>query len=180
MPELLMSHFSSVKTQLIHKEALVQGLKNLLEQKGIAAKVEVHENPVELISDYSRRDIAYGQIIIRRTDLNVSGHSALLDVGFLWNSQEECFELQADPWDFNRNALGKAFGQMNGSSTLPVQNFINEVQLAHDRAYIEIHYPPTLWDYTETTLEDGSTRINLSQKVSLTTGVDGASDWTNW
>jgi hypothetical protein len=175
-----MSHFSSVKTQLIHKEALVRGLENLLERKGIVATVEVHETPVELISDYSRHDIAYGQIVIRREDLNLPRRRALLDIGFLWNEKEGCFELQADPWDFNQNVLGKAFCRANGSRTPSVQNFINEVQLAHDRAYIEIHYPPTLWDYAETTLEDGSTRINLTQKVSLTTEADSASDWNNW
>ena len=180
---LIMSHFSRVKTQLIHKESLVQGLRNLLEQKGIAATVEVHDSPVELVSDYSRSDIAYGQIIIRRTYLHVPGRCALLDVGFLWNEKESRFELQADPWDFNQNALGLAFCQVNGCSTVPVQNFINEVQLAHDRAYIEIHYPPTLWDYTETSLEDGSIRINLTQKVNLTTGLgatSNASDWDSW
>ncbi|HAG84746.1 MAG TPA: hypothetical protein DCL61_27230 [Cyanobacteria bacterium UBA12227] len=170
--ELIMSHFSSVKTSLVSQEALIQGLRNLLSFKGINAQVEVHDHPVELISDYSKSDLVYAQILIRRNELNVPGRRALLDVGFLWNENEGRFELFADPWDFNQNALGLAFGQMNGSYTSPVQNFINEVQLAHDRAYIKIHYPPTLWDYTETTLDDGSTRINLTQKVSLTTGFD--------
>jgi hypothetical protein len=176
-----MSHFSSVQTSLIGKEALVQGLRNLLEQKGINARVEVHESPVELISDYSRRDIAYGQIVIRRTDLNVPGRQALLDVGFLWNERDGRFELQADPWDFNLNALGQAFStNVESSNISPMKTFIDEVQLAHDRAYIHIHYPPQLWDYSETTLDDGSTRINLSQKVSLTAGGEGTTDWNSW
>ncbi|MEQ9237990.1 hypothetical protein [Coleofasciculus sp. E2-BRE-01] len=173
-----MSHFSSITTKLTDPEALTQGLTNLLAAKGINAQIEVHDSPVKLISDYSRRDIAYGQIVIRRTYLNTPSHSALLDVGFLWDEKEGGFQLQADPWDFNQNALGKAFTKdVKGGYSSPVNTFVDEVQLAHDRAYINIHYPPELWNYTETALEDGSTRITLSQKPSLTESVEATATW---
>lgn len=131
-------------------------MQSLLEQNNICATVEVHDQPVELISNYDSRDRAVGNIIIRRTDFK-----GLLDIGFLWNEQLGCFEAQLDAWDFSHNLLGSLFNS--------VEHFLNLVQLAHDTAYIKIQYPSSLWDYQTTTLEDGSIQTTLTQKVSLTT-----------
>lgn len=165
-----MSHFSSIKTTLIDKQALVTGLKTLLVSHQINAEVEVQEFPTRLFNDYDTHNTASGEIIIRRTYLNTSNRRALIDVGFTLNPTTKAYEIEVDAWDFNQNLLGGAFGN--------VQNFLNEVQLAHDQAYINIHYPPNLWDYQQTTLCDGTLQTTLSKKVSLT--VSSGNNWNTW
>ncbi|MGD2184327.1 hypothetical protein WB391_24815, partial [Lusitaniella coriacea LEGE 07167] len=130
-----MSHFSAIQTQLIDKEALVRGLQSLLEQHQIAASLEIHEEAVELHSDYDRADTAFAHLVLRRHSLG-----AMLDLGFL-QTEQGTFEAQVDEWDFSRAAhlLGQAFGT--------VRAFLELVQLSHDTAYIQIHYPPERWDY---------------------------------
>jgi hypothetical protein len=151
-----MSHFSSIQTQLIHKEALAQGLQALLEQHQISASLEIHEEAVELHSDYDRADKAFAHIVLRRREIG-----AMLDLGFL-QTEQGTFEAQVDEWDFSRAAhlLGRAFGT--------VRAFLDLVQLSHDTAYLQIHYPPEQWDYRTQTLDDGTIQTTLTPKASLT------------
>lgn len=149
-----MSHFSAIQTQLVNKEALVTGLMGLLAEKGLAIPVEVHDQPVALVSQYDRRDEAFAQVILRRQPLE-----GLLDVGFLWNETQGHFDAQIDAWDFSRHQLGKTFRN--------VQNFLDSVQLAHNRAFVEIQYPRDLWEHQTIQLEDGTIQTTLTQKVNL-------------
>ena len=155
-----MSHFSSIQTQLSDRQALATGLKTLLDDRGIQTEIEVHDRPVPLENAYDRTNRSTANVLIRRRFLDTRTRQALLDIGFLWNDNGGQFEAVLDGWDFDRNALGIEFDT--------VQDFLNHVQLAHDRAYIEARYPAELWNYQEQTLEDGTLRTTLTRKVDLT------------
>lgn len=167
-----MSHFSSIKTTLIDKQALVEGLKSLLASHQIDIPVEIYESPMQLFNDYDRRNTDEGEIIIRRTYLKTRNRDALVDVGFANNPTTNAYEIKVDAWDFNQNLLGSVFGN--------VRNFQESVQLAHNQAYINIHYPPEIWDYQQSTLDDGSLQTTLTKKVSLTVSNSNGNDWNNW
>lgn len=164
-----MSHFATIKTQLSDREALIEGLKTLLTEKGITAEVEVHEHPVKLISDYDRRNQAEAEIVIRRNHLHTTHRKSQLDVGFRWDAHQNCFVLIADAWDFNQNALSLAFPrtQRQRRTLSPVEHFNEEVQFYHDEAVIQRDYPAHLWNREEVVLDDGSIETTLTQIVSI-------------
>ena len=102
-----MSHFAAMKTQITDRNALVMGLQNLLTIHGIPAIVEVYETPTILENAYDcNAEFTYANIIIRRSHLNIDGREALLDIGFL-KSQNGTYELIADSWDIQQNAIGR-------------------------------------------------------------------------
>ncbi|GAP99725.1 DUF1257 domain-containing protein [Leptolyngbya sp. NIES-2104] len=164
-----MSHFATITTQLNNREALIEGLKTLLIERGIIAEVEVHEQPVKLISDYDRRSQAEAEIIIRRHHLHTPQRKSQLDVGFRWDVRQNCFVLVADAWDFNQNALGFAFPrtQRQHRTLSPIEHFNEEVQFYHDEAVIQRDYPVHLWNREDVVLDDGSIETTLTQIVSI-------------
>jgi hypothetical protein len=154
-----MSHFSAIQTNLIDKQALIEGLQTLFKAHNLAINVEVHDSPTRLISNYSSSDFSEAEIIIRSNQLKHNQRDALLDVGFAYDQENHYFEAIIDSWDFNRNCLGYHFDT--------VQQFLNQVQLAHDQAYINLHYPSDIWHHQVTELEDGTIRTTISRKQSL-------------
>jgi len=164
-----MSHFATITTQLSDREALIEGLKTLLAEKNINAEVEVHDQPVKLISDYDRRNQAEAEIVIRRHHLHTARRQSQLDVGFRWDAGRNCFVLIADAWDFNQNALGLAFPrtQQQSRTLQPVEHFNQEVQFYHDEAVIQRDYPVHLWNREDVVLDDGSIETTLTQIVSI-------------
>lgn len=171
-----MSHFATIRTQLNNRNALIEGLRALLTEKGIAAEVEVHDHPTELISDYDRRNQAQAEIIIRRQHLHTPQRQAQLDVGFRWNEQQDCFALVADAWDFNQNALGLAFlrTQRQKRTLSPIEHFREEVQFHHDEAVIQHDYPAHLWTREDVVLDDGSIETTLTQVVQISSETVGS------
>lgn len=149
-----MSHFSTIKTTLSHGQALQEGLKALLEKIGITPEIESHENPVPLINGYDTADRLEANIIIRRTQLQ-----GLIDIGFRWNPAQNCYEAAIDPWDFDRNLLGNHFEN--------VEDFLEQVQIAHNAAFINIHYPAHLWSQETITDDDGTMTTTLTKKVDI-------------
>lgn len=149
-----MSHFSTIKTTLSNRQALQEGLKALLEKIGITPEIESHENPVPLINGYDTADRLEANIIIRRTQLQ-----GLIDIGFRWNPDQNCYEAAIDPWDFGRNLLGNHFEN--------VEDFLEQVQIAHNAAFINIHYPAHLWSQETITASDGTMTTTLTKKVDL-------------
>ncbi|HAA28659.1 MAG TPA: hypothetical protein DCE56_14465 [Cyanobacteria bacterium UBA8553] len=149
-----MSHFSTIKTTLSNRQALQEGLKTILEKIGITPDIESHENPVVLINEYDRTERQAANIIIRRTQLQ-----GLIDIGFRWNLSQNSYEATIDPWDFKRNLLGNHFEN--------VEDFLEEVQIAHNAAFINIHYPAHLWERETITAEDGTMTTTLTKKVDL-------------
>lgn len=149
-----MSHFSTIKTTLSHGQALQEGLKALLEKIGINPEIENHENPVALINGYDTADRLEANIIIRRTQLQ-----GLIDIGFRWNPDQKCYEAAIDPWDFDRNILGNHFEN--------VEDFLEQVQIAHNAAFINIHYPAHLWSQETITASDGTMTTTLTKKVDI-------------
>ncbi len=159
-----MSHFTTIRTQLTDKQALAQGIENLLKEKGIAAVVEVLHEATLLINKFDEDDERYGEIIIRHSYLSTEEYFAKVDVGYLWNEALLKFELQTDPYDFTYNLLGKTFGT--------IENFNNAVQLAHDkiRLYekLRVNYPVTEWVYGEETVsQDGTITLEITKKPEL-------------
>jgi hypothetical protein len=154
-----MSHFSSIQTKLIDKQALVQGLNTLFTNQNLKINVEVYDSPVELINALEIEDKSQAEIIIRREQLTHNQRRAHLDVGFAYQKKTQSFEAILDNWDFIRNSLGHHFDT--------VQGFLDQVQLAHDQAYINIHYPADIWNHQVIHLEDGTIRTTLSKKSSL-------------
>jgi hypothetical protein len=160
-----MSHFSSIKTQLIDRDALIQGLKTLLAEHQIKAPLEIHDQPVPLENAYDRRDRKDAHIILRRQYLHTHRRQALVDIGFL-QASNGAFQAMLDAWDVNQNALGEVF-QTPQYRANPSTSFLSAVQVAHDIAYVETHYPPNLWDYDRQINPDGSIQLSLTQKVDL-------------
>lgn len=154
-----MSHFASIQTKLINKQALVQGLTTLFTNQNLKINVEVYDTPMELINDLELQDKAQAEIIIRREQLDYDNRSSYLDVGFAYQKETQSFEAIIDRWDFHRNSLGHHFNT--------VQEFLDQVQLAHDQAYINLHYPSDIWHHQITHLEDGTIRTTLTKKSSL-------------
>ncbi|GET37714.1 DUF1257 domain-containing protein [Microseira wollei] len=151
---LEMSHFSSVKTTLSHRESLLAGLQTILETIGITPSIESHDSPVDLINAYDRNNQQQAEIIIRRQHLQ-----GLLDLGFRWNAEQNCYSAVIDAWDFSRNLLGKHFET--------VENFLEELQIAHNTAFINILYPEDLWSRETVTAEDGTITTTLTQKTDV-------------
>ncbi|MBD2485620.1 DUF1257 domain-containing protein [Planktothrix sp. FACHB-1365] len=149
-----MSHFSTVKTTLSHRQSLLKALEVILEKVGINSEIENHNVPVLLNNDYDKTDEQQAEVVIRRNFLE-----GLLDLGFRWHPEQNSFESVIDPWDFERNLLGKHFKT--------VQNFLEELQIAHNTAFIDIHYPEHLWTRETLITGDGTTTITLTQKVDV-------------
>lgn len=149
-----MSHFSTVKTTLSHRQSLIEGLEVILKKVGLNSEIESHNFPVSLNNDYDKTDQQQAEIVVRRHLLE-----GLLDLGFRWHSEQNSFEAIIDSWDFERNLLGKHF------KTVP--NFLEELQIAHNTAFINIHYPEHLWTRQTITDEEGTTTITLTQKVDV-------------
>lgn len=152
-----MSHFASMKTQITNRPALVTGLQNLLTRHGIPGIVEVYETPMSLENAYDRdTEAQYANVILRRSHLNSDHREALLDIGFL-KSENGTFELIADDWDMQRNAIGREIG--------PCKAFLNAVQTQYNIAVVRQTMSAHLWNYSEIQqLEDGTQRLVLTQR----------------
>ena len=151
-----MSHFAAMKTQITDRTALVTGLQNLLTLHNIPAIVEVYETPIILENAYDRNaESTYANVIIRRSHLNTEHREALLDIGFL-TSQNGTYELIADSWDIQRNAIGRI-----GS----IQTFLTQLQTQYNIAVVRQTMPAHLWKHSEIQqLEDGTQRLVLTQR----------------
>ena len=151
-----MSHFAAMKTQITDRNALVMGLQNLLILHNIPAIVEVYETPILLENAYDRNaESIYANVIIRRSHLNIDGREALLDIGFL-KSQNGTYELIADSWDIQRNAIGRIGN---------IQIFLTQLQTQYNIAVVRQTMPSHLWDHSEIQkLEDGTQRLVLTQR----------------
>ena len=151
-----MSHFAAMKTQIIDRTALVTGLQTLLAIHRIPAIVEVYETPITLENAYDRNaEFTYANIIIRRSNLNTEYREALLDIGFL-KSQNSTYELIADSWDIQRNAIGRIGN---------VQTFLTKLQIQYNIAVVRQTMPSHLWEHSEIQqLEDGTQRLVLTQR----------------
>ena len=151
-----MSHFAAMKTQIIDRTALVTGLHNLLTLHSIPSIVEVHETPIILENAYDRNaELTYANVIIRRSHMNIDGREALLDIGFL-KSQNGTYELIADSWDIQRNAIGRIGN---------IQTFLTQLQTQYNIAVVRQTMPSHLWDHSEIQkLEDGTQRLVLTQR----------------
>ena len=151
-----MSHFAAMKTQITDRTALVTGLQNLLTLHNIPAIVEVYETPIILENAYDRNaELTYADVIIRRSHLNIDGREALLDIGFL-KSQNGPYELIADSWDIQRNAIGRIGN---------IQIFLTQLQIQYNIAVVRQTMPAHLWDHSEIQqLEDGTQRLVLTQR----------------
>jgi hypothetical protein len=96
-----MSHFSTVKTKLVDRDALVTGLREVLGAIGITNPIiEIHETPQRLENSYAPSDVAYGNVIVRRSSIPRPGYRdglSAIDIGFLY--QDDCYNAVLDAWD---------------------------------------------------------------------------------
>jgi Protein of unknown function (DUF1257) len=152
-----MSHFASMKTQLVNQSALLTGLQALLNEHQIPTIVEVH-NPATILENAydASSPPQFAHLIIRRSQLDLYSRRALLDVGFK-RTQSGTFELIADDWDLRQNAIGEAIGNSS--------EFLRAVQTQYNIAIVQQTMSPQLWDHSEIqTLENGTKRLILTQR----------------
>ncbi|MFM2431911.1 MAG: hypothetical protein RLZZ511_3124 [Cyanobacteriota bacterium] len=160
-----MSHFSTVKTKLVDRDALVAGLREVLGAIGIDNPIiEVYDTPQRLENSYAPSDVAHGNIIVRRGCIPRpdwrDGWSAI-DIGFLY--QDDCYQAVLDAWDIEHSAIGQHFQQSSNTNA-----FLNALQVAHNKAYVTAQYPVEQWAQGNwVTLPDGSLQTTLTQKVDL-------------
>jgi hypothetical protein len=160
-----MSHFSTVKTKLVDRNALVAGLREVLGAIGIEAPIiEIHEIPQRLENSYALSDVAHGNIIVRRGCIPRPGWRdglSAIDIGFL--DKGDCYEAVLDAWDIEHSAIGQHFQQSSNTNA-----FLQALQVAHNKAYIAAQYPVDQWTQGDwETLPDGSIRMMMTQKVDL-------------
>lgn len=159
-----MSHFASVITKLINRKALVEGLKEALKSKGIFdVEIENLTQRRRLVNNYDGNDERYAEVILSHSYLSTPDRQAMVDVGYLWKGGQ--YELQIDDYDYTRNCLGAAFGD--------IDSFAKAVQFEHDKILLQetllTSYPATEWEYGEQSLSaDGTITMLLTKKPQLT------------
>jgi hypothetical protein len=152
-----MSHFASMKTQLVNQSALLTGLQALLAEYQIPAIVEVHNPAIILENAYdASAPPQFANLILRRSHLDTPDRYSLLDVGFK-RTQAGSFELIADDWDIRQNAIGEAIGNSS--------EFLRAVQTQYNIAIVQQTMSPHLWEHSDIqTLNDGTKRLVLTQR----------------
>lgn len=134
-----MSHFSTIKSKLTDKQALLQALRKRGWQP------QEHEEPVHLYGYRGDRRRQTAHIVVPRKQIS----SASNDLGFLWNESE--FEIIIS--DYDRRVLG--------------QDFLAQLTAQYTIATIENNFGTQIKVTESQRLGDGSIRLVLEDQVNI-------------
>jgi hypothetical protein len=153
--EPIMSHFSDIRTRLVHTLALCQALESL----GFTVQsVEIHPNmtPQALAQIALRYANSFGDT---RTAHVIARHPLLRQqetaIGFLWNAGTRSYDLQCDAYELRNSTLGHEWGYRQGHDREIEQSLTQRLQLEHDRAYVRLQYPAEQYQVTEQAIDEG-------------------------
>jgi hypothetical protein len=150
-----MSHFSDIRTRLVHTPALRQALESL---GFIVRSVEIrpdmtHRELAKIALSYSNsfEDTRTAHVIARHPQLRQQDTA----IGFLWNAETRSYDLQCDAYELRHSILGRewSYAQLQDSEIEKLLN--HRLQLEHDRAYVQIQYPADQYQITEQAIDDG-------------------------
>jgi hypothetical protein len=150
-----MSHFSDIRTRLVHSQALLKALEALgfvVESVEIQPAMTQRElDAIALRYRNSFSDSSKAHVIAR--------HDQLLDqttaIGFLWNAEAKAYDLQCDPYELRYSEFGKTWGYSSLRDAELQQSLSDRIQLSHDHAYVRLQYPPDQFIITENKIDNG-------------------------
>jgi len=139
-----MSHFSTLQSQLAHKPHLENALTTLFG--------EVVQNNIPL-TDY------YGNISESPTEIVIRGNAVGLksDIGF-HRTEDKTYTALVDEYDL-RHSTRFPFDT--------VQEFLQQVQILHDKSFVYEQYPSYEWDIIETPTSAGGIQLQLTKKAVI-------------
>lgn len=139
-----MSHFSTIQSKLSHKPHLEKALTTLFG--------EVVQNNIPL-TDY------YGNIHDTPTEIVIRGNAVGLqsDIGF-HRTENQTYSAIVDHYDVEHSAEFPFH---------TVQQFLEKVQLLHDKSFVYEQYPPAEWDIIETPTSVGGIQLQLTKKAVI-------------
>jgi hypothetical protein len=150
-----MSHFSDIRTRLVHTPALCQALESL----GFTVQsVEIRPDmtPQELAKIALRYSNSFDDT---RTAHVIARHSQLRQqataIGFLWNPETRAYDLQCDAYELRNSILGHEWGYRQRHDREIEQSLTQRLQLEHDRAYVRLQYPAEQYQITEQPIDEG-------------------------
>jgi hypothetical protein len=150
-----MSHFSDIRTRLVHPQALLKALEALgfvVESVEIQPQMKQSElNAIALQYRNSFSDSSKAHVVARHEQL-LHHRTA---IGFLWNAETKAYDLQCDPYEWRYSELGKTLGHQSLEDAEIQQSLSDRIQLEHDHAYVRLQYPPDQFIITETTIDSG-------------------------
>jgi hypothetical protein len=150
-----MSHFSDIRTQLVHSQALLKALEALgfvVESIEIQPNMTQRElNAVALPYRNSFSDSSKAHIVARHEQL-LNQQTA---IGFLWNAETKAYDLQCDPYELRYSEFGKTWGYYSLRDAELQQSLSDRIQLEHDHAYVRLQYPSDQFIITENKIDSG-------------------------
>jgi hypothetical protein len=161
-----MSHFSNIRTRLVHPQALLNTLKALgfvVESVEIRPDMTQRELDAIALRYYNSFTDSSKAHIVARHDQLVNNRTA---IGFLWNAETQAYDLQCDPYEWRDSELGKSWGYLSLEDDAIQQSLSDRIQLEHDHAYVRLQYPSDQFIITENTIDNGI-QLTIKPKTQL-------------
>jgi hypothetical protein len=161
-----MSHFSDIRTQLVHPQALLKALEALgfvVESVEIQPEMKQRElTAIALRYCNSFSDSSKAHVVARHDQL-LNQRTA---IGFLWNAETKAYDLQCDPYELRYSELGRNWGYFSLRDAELQQALSHRIQLEHDHAYVRLQYPPDQFIITENKIDNGI-QLTIKPKTQL-------------
>jgi hypothetical protein len=161
-----MSHFSDIRTQLVHSEALIKALEALgfvVETVEIQPAMTQRElNAIALPYRNSFSDSSNAHVVARHEQL-LNQRTA---IGFLWDAKTKSYDLQCDPYEWRYSELGKTWSYSSLEDAEIQQSLSDRIQLSHDHAYVLLQYPTEQFIITENKIDSGI-QLTIKPKTQL-------------
>jgi hypothetical protein len=161
-----MSHFSDVRTRLVHPQALLKALKAMgfvVESVEIQPEMNQRELQAFCLTYYNTFSASSKAHIVARHDQLCDRKTA---IGFLWNAEAKAYDLQCDPYEIRYSELGRNWGYFSLQDGELQQSLSDRIQLEHDHAYVRLQYPSDQFIITENTIDNGI-QLTIKPKTQL-------------
>jgi hypothetical protein len=161
-----MSHFSDIRTRLVHPQALLNALKALcFVIESVEIQPAMTQQQLESIAIHYRNSFSDSSKahVVARHDQLINHRTA---IGFLWNAETKAYDLQCDPYEWRDSELGRNWGCQTLEDAEIQQALSDRIQLAHDHAYVRLQYPPDQFIITENTIDSGI-QLTIKPKTQL-------------
>jgi hypothetical protein len=150
-----MSHFSDIRTRLVHTPALCQALELLgftMQSVEIDPDMTAPElAKIALRYSNSFDDTRTAHVIARHPQLRQQETA----IGFLWNAATRSYDLQCDAYELRNSLLGYEWGYNQRRDDEIETSLTQRLQLEHDRAYVRLQYPAEQYQITEQSIDNG-------------------------
>jgi hypothetical protein len=161
-----MSHFSDIRTRLVHPQALLNALKALgFVVETVEIQPDMTQQELESIALHYRNSFSDSSKahVVARHDQLLNHRTA---IGFLWNAETKAYDLQCDPYEWRYSEMGKNWGYLGLRDDAIQQSLSDRIQLEHDHAYVRLQYPSDQFIITETTIDSGI-QLTIKPKTQL-------------